>query len=112
MINRDYLETVRLMLRVMPLVFSSGVFAMKGGTAINLFLADMPRLSVDIDVVFLPLGLTRDEALGPARDIRGKDHGRIRSATPSRPFRYLASIPRGWAHKLDARGLPCLSRRS
>lgn len=61
--NRDYLETVRLMLRVMPLVFSTGVFAMKGGTAINLFLTDMPRLSVDIDVVFLPVGLTRDEAL-------------------------------------------------
>lgn len=44
--NRDYLETVRLMLRVMPLVFSTGVFAMKGGTAINLFLTDTPRLSV------------------------------------------------------------------
>ena len=70
--NRDYLETVRLMLRVMPLVFSSGVFAMKGGTAINLFLADMPRLSVDIDVVFLPLGLTRDEALGAiTEELRG-----------------------------------------
>lgn len=63
MINPTYVETTRLMLRVIPMVFSTGVFAMKGGTAINLFLTDMPRLSVDIDVVFLPMGLTRDEAL-------------------------------------------------
>lgn len=63
MMNRDYVETVRLMLRVIPLVFSTEVFAMKGGTAINLFLTDMPRLSVDIDVVFLPVRLSRDEAL-------------------------------------------------
>jgi len=29
--------------------------ALKGGTAINLFLEDMPRLSVDIDLCYLPL---------------------------------------------------------
>ncbi len=34
MMNRDYVETVRLILRVMPLVFSTEVFAMKGGTAV------------------------------------------------------------------------------
>lgn len=72
MMNRDYVETVRLILRVMPSVFSTGVFAMKGGTAINLFLTDMPRLSVDIDVVFLPVRLTRDEALSAiAEELRG-----------------------------------------
>jgi hypothetical protein len=36
---------------------------MKGGTAINLFVQDMPRLSVDIDVVYLPWQTPRDEAL-------------------------------------------------
>lgn len=61
--NSIYVGTTRLMLRVIPLVFSIRVLAMKGGTAINLFLTNMPRLSVDIDVVFLPMGLTRDEAL-------------------------------------------------
>ena len=35
-------------------VFDTPHFAMKGGTAINLFIEDMPRLTVDIDVVFLP----------------------------------------------------------
>ena len=39
------------------------LFAMKGGTAINLFVGDMPRLSVDIDVVYLPWQTPRDEAL-------------------------------------------------
>jgi hypothetical protein len=36
---------------------------MKGGTAINLFVQDMPRLSVDIDVVYLPWQVPRDDAL-------------------------------------------------
>jgi predicted nucleotidyltransferase component of viral defense system len=30
-------------------------FALKGGTAINLFVRDMPRLSVDIDLTYLPV---------------------------------------------------------
>jgi predicted nucleotidyltransferase component of viral defense system len=39
------------------------VFALKGGTAINLFVRDMPRLSVDLDLVFLDHSLPRDKAL-------------------------------------------------
>ena len=49
--NQDYIDTVRLLLDVAPAVFQSPRFAMKGGTALNLFVQDMPRLSVDIDVV-------------------------------------------------------------
>jgi predicted nucleotidyltransferase component of viral defense system len=41
----------------------SGVFALKGGTAINLFIRDMPRLSVDLDLVFPNYRLPRDQAL-------------------------------------------------
>lgn len=44
-------------------MFANDIFAMKGGTAINLFVRDMPRLSVDIDVVYLPWQTPRDEAL-------------------------------------------------
>lgn len=40
--DQTYVDTTRPMLRVIPLVFSTGVFAMKGGTAVNLFLTDMP----------------------------------------------------------------------
>jgi len=50
-----YLETVRLLLDVAPFVFTVDCFALKGGSAINLFLRDMPRLSVDIDLVFTDL---------------------------------------------------------
>ena len=43
-----------MLLRVLPLVAQEEVFALKGGTAINLFERDMPRLSVDIDLTYLP----------------------------------------------------------
>ena len=61
--NQVYLDTARLMTQVAPLVFADGIFALKGGTAINLFLRDMPRLSVDLDLVFVDHRLSRDEAL-------------------------------------------------
>ena len=61
--DKVYADTVRLLLRVAPDVFANDIFAMKGGTAINLFVQDMPRLSVDIDVVFTDHTLTRDDAL-------------------------------------------------
>ncbi len=61
--DKTYADTVRLLLAVAPDVFANDIFAMKGGTAINLFLQDMPRLSVDIDVVYLPWQTPRDEAL-------------------------------------------------
>ncbi len=50
--NQLYLDTARLLTQVAPFVFAQGVFALKGGTAINLFIRDMPRLSVDLDLVF------------------------------------------------------------
>lgn len=62
--NQTYLDTARLLTRVAPLVFEDDTFALKGGTAINLFVRDMPRLSVDLDLVFPDHRLPRDEALG------------------------------------------------
>lgn len=59
----DYIATVRLLLDIAPTVFRSGLFAMKGGTALNLFVQDMPRLSVDIDVVFIDHTPDREAAL-------------------------------------------------
>ena len=61
--DKNYADTVRLLLSVAPDVFANDIFAMKGGTAINLFVQDMPRLSVDIDVVYLPRHVQREEAL-------------------------------------------------
>ena len=61
--NQIYLDTARLMTRVAPLVFFDDTFALKGGTAINMFVRDMPRLSVDLDLVFPDYALPREEAL-------------------------------------------------
>lgn len=61
--DKHYADTVRLLLDIAPAVFANDIFAMKGGTAINLFVQDMPRLSVDIDVVYLPWQVPRDQAL-------------------------------------------------
>lgn len=61
--DKVYADTVRLLLRVAPDVFAGRVFAMKGGTAINLFVREMPRLSVDIDVVYTPHRVPREAAL-------------------------------------------------
>lgn len=61
--NQTYLDTARLLTQVAPLVFVDGTFALKGGTAINLFVRNMPRLSVDLDLVFPDHSLPRDEAL-------------------------------------------------
>lgn len=63
MIDQGYIDAVRLLLRVVPDIFKNEIFAMKGGTAINLFVQDMPRLSVDIDVVYVHHDPSREEAL-------------------------------------------------
>lgn len=50
-----YRAQVALLVRVIPFVAREECFALKGGTAINLFIRDMPRLSVDIDLTYLPV---------------------------------------------------------
>ena len=50
-----YYNQTKLLLRVLPLIFKQKDFALKGGTAINFFYRNMPRLSVDIDLVYLPI---------------------------------------------------------
>ena len=57
-----YKRQVALLIRVLPLVTEEACFALKGGTAINLFVRDLPRLSVDIDLTYLPVAL-RPESL-------------------------------------------------
>src|SRR6202171_1999489 len=61
--NQTYLDTARLLTQVAPLVLVDDTFALKGGTAINLFVRDMPRLSVDLDLVFPDHTLPRERTL-------------------------------------------------
>ncbi|WP_432431072.1 nucleotidyl transferase AbiEii/AbiGii toxin family protein [Mesorhizobium loti] len=61
-VSEQYRRQVTLLIQTLPAVAEEKDFALKGGTAINLFVRDMPRLSVDIDLTFLPVML-RDESM-------------------------------------------------
>ena len=50
-----YSAQVQLLIDALPAIAGEDVFALKGGTAINLFFRDLPRLSVDIDLTYLPV---------------------------------------------------------
>ena len=60
--NSRYAKQVQLLVRVLPLVDTEKCFALKGGTAINLFYRSLPRLSVDIDLLYIPMD-DREKAL-------------------------------------------------
>ena len=53
--DSTYLRQAELVVRCIPAIAAEPCFAIKGGTAINLFELNLPRLSVDIDLTFLPL---------------------------------------------------------
>lgn len=54
-LSERYRHQVALLIETLPFVAAERDFALKGGTAINLFVRDMPRLSVDIDLTYLPV---------------------------------------------------------
>lgn len=87
--NSIYYRQVQLLMQVLPFVAAHDCFALKGGTAINLFVRDFPRLSVDIDLVFLPM-MDRDEALNTITShlekIGKKLTAEIQNVTVIRPF--------------------------
>ena len=56
----EYKERVRLLLQLIPVVSEIDDFAIHGGTAINLFVLDLPRYSVDIDVTYIPIKSRED----------------------------------------------------
>ncbi len=78
MTDKIYVDTVRLLLECVPVIFETPHFAMKGGTAINLFVQEMPRLSVDIDVVYTDHTTPRVKALKAIAD--GLNQTRIQLA--------------------------------
>jgi len=61
--NQKYRKQVELLLQALPIVARNENFALYGGTAINFFILDMPRLSVDIDLCYLQHTHDRDTAL-------------------------------------------------
>jgi predicted nucleotidyltransferase component of viral defense system len=80
--SEQYRQQVRLLMRLLPLVAEEPCFALKGGTAINLFVRNLPRLSVDIDLVYLPVN-GRSEALADIDTAMNRIEARIMAALPA-----------------------------
>jgi predicted nucleotidyltransferase component of viral defense system len=76
-----YYRQVQLLLQLIPFIDRQDCFALKGGTAINLFVRDFPRLSIDIDLVFLPR-LDRTAALAAIKNALGCIARDIKLAMP------------------------------
>jgi len=80
-IDTVYFRQAELLLRMLPFIDKESVFALKGGTAINFFVRDLPRISVDIDLVYLPIG-DRDLSLHEMSDALIRISGSIKSKIP------------------------------
>lgn len=78
---KDYNSQIQLLLSVLPEVAKEKNFALHGGTAINLFDRNLPRLSVDIDLTFLLLD-NRDEATKKINESLEKIQGNILRYVP------------------------------
>lgn len=76
--NDVYRRQADLLVRTLPYVAEEKCFALKGGTAINLFVRDLPRLSVDIDLTYLPI-TDRDQSLAEIDDALKRIGERIKS---------------------------------
>jgi predicted nucleotidyltransferase component of viral defense system len=86
MARERYVDQVRLLVDILPAIAAEEDFALKGGTAINLFYRDLPRLSVDIDLTFLPI---KDRAqsladIDGAMDRIGRAGSKMRGVTSTR----------------------------
>ena len=77
----SYRRQVGLLLRTIPHIAREDCFALKGGTAINLFVRDLPRLSVDIDLTYVPV-FSRSQSLGAIDKAMQRIAERIIKANP------------------------------
>ena len=82
MSSAAYQAQISLLLQVLPYVAAEDCFALKGGTAINLFVRDLPRLSVDIDLTYLPFH-SRDQALPEITEALNRIKLQIEKSMPS-----------------------------
>ncbi|WP_312887682.1 type IV toxin-antitoxin system AbiEi family antitoxin domain-containing protein [Rhizobium laguerreae] len=104
--GRDaYAAQVALLVRLLPLIAEEKVFALKGGTAINLFYRDLPRLSVDIDLTYLPVR-DRAESLAEINEIFGPDYRRCQRRHPG-----TRCPPHRWRRRRHPHPCPAQGRR-
>ena len=94
-VNEQYRRQVALLVRILPFVAAENCFALKGGTAINLFVRNLPRLSVDIDLAYLPVSGRKESLRGIEVALCGIE-GRITGSIPQ------ARVQRGRLRKEGA----------
>jgi hypothetical protein len=88
--DRRYTDRVRLLVEVLPVLAQEPRFALKGGTAINLFEHDLPRLSVDIDLAWLPVHEYAEDAKLIAEAL-----GRLADTLRARPLQLQVQLSAG-----------------
>lgn len=88
--DRRYTDRVRLLVEILPLLAQEPGFALKGGTAINLFEHDLPRLSVDIDLAWLLVHDYAEDAKLIAEAL-----GRLADALRARPLKLQVQTSAG-----------------
>ena len=100
--SEHYRRQVGLLIRVLPLVAEEQVFALKGGTAINLFIRDLPRLSVDIDLTYLPVA-GRPESLADIDAAMQRIAERARAGLPGTRVHEAILVNDGAVNKVFVR---------
>jgi len=90
-----YYRQARLLLRILPILERYPIFALKGGTAINFFIRDMPRLSVDIDLTYTPVD-ERETAIAAIHAALKNIGNEIERLIPN-----AAVIPKTAGHNLE-----------
>ena len=71
-----FFRQAELLLQILPFFSGQDIFAVKGGTAINFFIRNLPRLSVDIDLTYLPIN-DREKAVAEISTVLEKTTERI-----------------------------------
>ena len=87
MSNRLYRNQVKLLLSVLPIIAEYKYLALYGGTAINLFIRNLPRLSVDIDLTYTEIQ-EWEPSLAKINELLGKFRARILDIIPNTSARH------------------------
>ena len=102
MLNDLYRRQAALLVRLLPLVAEEPCFALKGGTAINFFVRDMPRLSVDIDLMYLPVE-NRPSSLAEIESALTRIGERVVNGIPGARLQEVRTREEGALKRIDVR---------
>lgn len=102
MLSDLYKRQATLLVRLLPIVAEEACFALKGGTAINFFVRDMPRLSVDIDLIYLPVE-DRQTSLAEIESALKRIGERVMKSVPGVQVREVRTRGEGTLTRIDVR---------